>query len=85
MEYKELQQQLEALTSLGYNREQIIKIAETAPSIFKYTPNNIKLILSSIKLIKYKLFDRWKVRNKHINLSVIYTRKELLVMKLLKI
>ena len=57
MEYKDLQQQLEALMSLGYSREEIIKMAKTAPTIFRYTPEGIKSILNLINLPKEELLN----------------------------
>lgn len=57
MDYKDLQKQLETLMSLGYNREEIMKIATTAPAIFRYTPEGIKSILNSIPLSKEELLD----------------------------
>lgn len=45
--YSDLQHQLQALMSLGYTREDIMKIVITAPAIFTYTPEGIKSIFDS--------------------------------------
>lgn len=55
MEYKNLQQQLKTLMSLGYNREEIVKIATIVPSLFKYNSEEIKTIFNSIPVSKEEL------------------------------
>ena len=55
MEYKNLQQQLKTLMSLGYNREEIVKIATIVPSLFKYNSEEIKTIFNSIPVSKGEL------------------------------
>lgn len=45
--YSDLQHQLQALMSLGYTREEIMKIVTTAPAIFTYTPAGIESIFDS--------------------------------------
>lgn len=55
MENKDLQKQLEALMSLGYSREEIVKIATKAPTIFRYTPEEIRSILNLIPVSKEDL------------------------------
>lgn len=54
MEYKNLQQ-LKTLMSLGYNREEIVKIATIVPSLFKYNSEEIKTIFNSIPVSKGEL------------------------------
>lgn len=55
MEYKNLQQQLKTLMSLGYNRDEIVKIATIVPSLFKYNSEEIKTIFNSIPVSKGEL------------------------------
>lgn len=58
MEFKDLQQQLTNLISMGYDKEHIIKIVENAPAIFRYTPEGIKTILNTLdKSNEPKLMD----------------------------
>lgn len=48
MDYKDLQDQMKALLSNGYSREEILKIVKTAPTIFKYTKCGVEGILDSL-------------------------------------
>lgn len=45
MEYKGLQQKLQYLISAGYSKEEIMKLITVIPTIFRHTPEGIKLIL----------------------------------------
>lgn len=57
MEHKDLKEQLKALMSLGYNKEEIMKIATTTHEIFSYTPEDIKSILNTIEVSKEELVN----------------------------
>lgn len=49
MEFTGLQEQLINLLALGYTKEEIIKIVETAPAIFRYTPKGIKMLIDTLE------------------------------------
>ena len=55
MEFTGLQQQLNNLIALGYTKEDIIKIVEAAPALFRYTPEGIKLIMDTLEETKEQM------------------------------
>ena len=48
MEFKDIKSQMQNLLLLGYKKDEIIKMVQTAPTIFRYTPDGIKEVLNSI-------------------------------------
>ena len=48
MDFKDIQSQTQNLLSLGYNKDEIMKMVQTAPALFRYTSDGIKEILNSI-------------------------------------
>ncbi len=47
MEQDEIKRELEILQSLGYNSDTILKMVQTAPTLFGYNSEDIKNILNS--------------------------------------